>query len=194
MVSASTYYFDSNAQKDGSASVSTAFSFAYGKNLGSLCFGSLILTLIAILRAIVESLASGASEDGDGAAKALACVAKCCMACLESLIDHLSKLAYAYMAVSGDSLCTSAWSGFLLNLKHLAKFIFALKIAGLFIFMGILSITCVNTGIGFVLTKFVIKDALKDPTGGFVEPLDSLIPSLIVFAVVSLIVACIFLG
>lgn len=75
MVSASTYYFDSNEQGDGSASVLTGFRFAYMKNIGSLCYGSLILTIIGILRAIVDGLAENAKEDGDGAAKLVACLA-----------------------------------------------------------------------------------------------------------------------
>ena len=81
------------------------------------------------------------------------------MSCLEAIVEHLTKMSYAYMAVSGESFCVSAWNGFLLNLKHLAKFVFAMKIAGLFVFMGILSITCVNTGIGYLLSVHLIKDA-----------------------------------
>ena len=107
------------------------------------------------------------------------------MGCLESLIEHLTKLSYAYMAVSGDSFCKSAWNGFILNLKHLAKFCFALNIAGLFIFMGILTITAVNTGIGYVLCTYIIKDAAT---------VTNVVPSLISFAIVSLLVAVIFLG
>jgi len=57
MVSASTYYFTSNPSKDGSASVCTGFKFAYGANMGSLAFGSLVLTIVGILRAIVDTLA-----------------------------------------------------------------------------------------------------------------------------------------
>ena len=139
MVSAATFYFDSNPTKDGSASVMTGFKFAYTKNIGSLCFGSLILTIIKVLRAIVETLAESAKNDGDGAAKLIACIAVCLMRCLEGIIEHLNTVAYAYMAVAGDSFCASAWNGFLLNLKHLAKFIFAIDIAGMFIFMGIMA-------------------------------------------------------
>lgn len=185
MVAAATYYFDSGPNKVGSASVSTAFSFAYMKNCGSLALGSLVLTLVGILRAIVENLANSAKEDGDGAAKLIACLAKCLMACLESIIEHLSKLAYAYMAVAGDSFCESAWNGFILNLKHLAKFVFAIQIAGMFVFMGVITITCVNTGLGYVLASYVIKDA-ADAT--------SIVPSLVAFALCSLIVAGVFLG
>merc|ERR1719263_1808756 len=159
MVSAATYYFDSSENKVGSASISTAFSFAYMKNAGSLAFGSLILTLVGILRAIVESAANSAKEDGDGVAKLVACIAQCLMACLEAIIEHLSNLAYACMAISGDSFCESAWNGFILNLKHLAKFVFALQIAGLFVFMGVITITCVNTAIGWALSTYVLNDA-----------------------------------
>jgi len=75
MVSASTYYFDSSETHAGSASVSTAFSFAYTKNIGSIAFGSLLLTLVGILRFLVESAANAAKEDGDGVAKLIACIA-----------------------------------------------------------------------------------------------------------------------
>lgn len=57
MVSASTYYFNCNPEKNGSASVCTGIKFAYTKNIGSLCFGSMILTIISILRFIVDTLA-----------------------------------------------------------------------------------------------------------------------------------------
>jgi len=42
--------------------------------------------------------------------------------CIEDICDYINKAAFAYMAVTGDSFCTSAWSGALLNLKHLVKF------------------------------------------------------------------------
>jgi hypothetical protein len=49
------------------------------------------------------------------------------------------------MAVSGDSFCTSAWNGFLINLKHCVKFYFAQEIGGFFIFMGVVFITLINS-------------------------------------------------
>jgi hypothetical protein len=187
MVSAATYYFDNSPEKSesGHASVSTAFSFAYMKNCGSLALGSLILTLVSILRFMVESAANSAEGEGDGIAKVIGCMARCIMWVLESLIEHLSKLAYAYMAVSGDSFCESAWNGFILNLKHLASFVFALRIAGLFVFMGVVSVTCVNTLVGYLLATYALKDA-ADTT--------SIVPSLMAFALVSFIVAVVFLG
>jgi hypothetical protein len=89
------------------------------------------------------------------------------------------------MAVSGESFCTSAWNGFLCNLKHLAKFYFAQTIAGLFIFMGVLCVTCCNTLAGYVITKYIIKDTAN---------VTSLVPAIMVFFIISLIAAVVFLG
>jgi hypothetical protein len=55
MVSASSYYFDSNAEHEGEASLMTAMNYAYIKNFGSLALGSLILTLISVLDMIINS-------------------------------------------------------------------------------------------------------------------------------------------
>jgi hypothetical protein len=48
MASLASYYFSSTRYKEGSASVSTAFKFAYMKHAGSLALGGLLLTLIEI--------------------------------------------------------------------------------------------------------------------------------------------------
>jgi hypothetical protein len=92
MVAASTYYFDSSETKPGSASLSTAFSFAYTKNVGSIAFGSLLLTLVNILRFLVDTAANAAKEDGDGVAKLIACIAKCLMHALRASLSTLQKL------------------------------------------------------------------------------------------------------
>jgi hypothetical protein len=185
MVSAATYYFDSNANKDGSASVCTGFRFAYCKHMGSLAFGSLVMTLITIVRAIIDAAADGANKEGDGAAKAIACIAQCLIRCLEDLIEYINRTAYAYMAVCGDSYCVSAWIGFLLNLKYCAKYYFAVNIAGMFVFLGILSITAANTGLSYLLMVYGTKEADKA---------NAIIGPIICVGVISFIVACIFLA
>lgn len=89
------------------------------------------------------------------------------------------------MALSGESFCTSAWNGFLLNLKHLAKFYFAQQIAGMFIFMGVITVTCCNTLTGYVIAQYIIKDTANAT---------SVVPALICFGIVSFICAVVFLG
>lgn len=70
----------------------------------------------------------------------------------------------------------------MINLKYLFEFIYALDIASMFIFMGVLAICAANSGLGFIIAK------------GLGEGGDHLIFALIPFALISLIVACVFLG
>jgi hypothetical protein len=127
MVSACTYYFSSSRDGEGSASVATGFHYAYTKHAGSLAFGSLVHAIIVIVKGAVETAQDAADKEGASPAVQCAlCCVMCFVSCLEDLIAYINKTAYAYMAVSGDSYCTSAYNGFLLNLKHLWHFHFAI--------------------------------------------------------------------
>lgn len=169
MVSACTYYFDSNPQRDGHATVATGFKFAYMKNFGSLCYGSLIITIMKIIMNTLDAIAESFNSNLNPIGKCIYCCLRCCLRCIESLIEYLSKVAYAYMAVSGEGFCKSAWAGFLLNLKYLAKFYFAHGLAGLFVNLGIFMVAAVNVVIGWVFVTYVTKEA-EDPTISMVGP------------------------
>jgi hypothetical protein len=86
------------------------------------------------------------------------------------------------MSVSGDSFCTSAWNGFLINLKHCVKFYFAQDIGGFFIFMGVLFITGINTLVFYGLAHI-----------GNTSGASPLIP-IIAVAIVSFLLSVITLG
>lgn len=62
------------------------------------------------------------------------------------------------MAVSGESFCTAAWNGFLLNIKHGAKFTFANFLANMFIFIGKAAIVVLNCFTVFVIMQHVTND------------------------------------
>lgn len=98
--------------------------------------------------------------------------AECCMGCFEKIVDYINKSAYAYMAVTGDGFCTSAWHGFLLQLKHGLAFAFAKFLAEVFILIGKVAITLANMGFLYFLMKYVFKDyegndAINNSTGPF---------------------------
>jgi hypothetical protein len=46
MVAATTYYFDSNKERDGEANVKLGFKFAYLYHIGSIAFGSFIIAIV----------------------------------------------------------------------------------------------------------------------------------------------------
>lgn len=146
MVSAATYYFNSDAGHEGSAEVGTGFSWAFNYHAGSIAIGAFVIALIRFIRIVFVYLAQQAEKaSGDNqAVKLLVKVASCILACIEKICDYINESAYAYMAVSGDNFCMSAWNGFLLNIKHILKFSFANLIAKVFILLGKVAITAGN--------------------------------------------------
>jgi hypothetical protein len=84
--------------------------------------------------------------------------ATCLLECLEKVCEYINRHAYAYMAVSGESFCASAWHGFLLNLKHGLTFAFAQFLARLFILVGKLSIVSLNCLSLVLIMKYGTKD------------------------------------
>lgn len=160
MIGAAQFYFSSDKNKTGSAGVISAMAIANFKHAGSVALGSLIHTLIAILRAIVDAMVDAANRKTENAfVMIIGCLLKCCMACIEGWIEWLNTCAYAYMAISGDPYCKSAWNGFMLSLKHLVKFYFADTLATMFVWIGILSITALNTGTCFLIMKYGTKNS-----------------------------------
>lgn len=110
--------------------------------------------------------------------------AKCCLRCVEKICDYLNTSAYAMMAISGQSFCTSGWNGFLLNLKHCAKFGWSQSIAMMFIFVGKMGIVMFNLFSLYIIMTKVTKDVeVTDYTG----------PMLVV-GITSYISATVFLG
>ena len=57
MVSATSYYFDSDQDKEGSADVGLGFHLAYMSHAGSLAFGSFIVALVQLIRIVFMTLA-----------------------------------------------------------------------------------------------------------------------------------------
>ena len=186
MVAASQFYFSSSKQAEGSGSVMTGVKFAYFKHAGSLAFGSLVQTFVWFIKQIVDGLAAEAERDsaGNPAVRAVACCIRCCVGCLENIVEYVNKGAYAYIAVTGDSYCKSAWNGFLLNLRHTMQFYYANGLAAMFILMGKLMITCLNVASCFLIMRYGTN---KGEDNGLAAPLS-------VVGILSFLTATIFLG
>lgn len=185
MVAASTYYFDSDASKEGSAEVGLGFKFAHIYNTGSVAFGAGIIAVVQVIRIVFIYLAQQAAKaSGENqAVKIIIACGECYLRCLEKICDYLNSAAFAYMAVSGDSFCTSAWNGFLLNIKHILKFSFANFIAKVFILLGKIGITAGNC----VSFYFMLKLVTKEQVGSIIGPV-------VVVGAISFITASLFLA
>lgn len=155
-------------------------------HLGSIAFGAFIIALVRFIKIMVYYFAKQAEKaggDNAGVKCAVAC-AKCCLNCIEKIVDYLNENAFCYMAVSGQSFLSSAWDGFLLNLKHGLKFVFAKTIAKVFIFVGKLGIT-----VGNCFSLYFIMKARKDT-----EEVSDLKGPIILVGVVTFIAASLLLS
>jgi ABC-type multidrug transport system fused ATPase/permease subunit len=84
MVSATSYYFDSNSEKDGYADVGMGVKFAWVNHIGSLAMGSFIIAVVEFLRVVVATIVEQATKasGNNPVVKCIGCVANCCMECL----------------------------------------------------------------------------------------------------------------
>ena len=89
--------------------------------MGSIAFGSFVHAIIFPITFMLDK--TRIMEDSyNPCIKCLASCLRLVTACFENCVEHLNKGAIAYMAITGDSYCTSASVGFLLSLKHLTDF------------------------------------------------------------------------
>ena len=63
-------------------------------HVGTLAFGSLIIALVQILRAILDYIDRKTKKSQTRVAKALMCCCKCCLWYLEKVVRYISKNAY----------------------------------------------------------------------------------------------------
>lgn len=188
MISGATYYFNSNKDYEGGAEVCTGFYMTHFNHPGSIAFGSFIIAVVQIIRLTLLYIAKKAEKmNGDNAVvKSMIKCAQCFLACLEKVLDYINKQAFSYMAVAGTNFCSSAWNGFLLNIKFLLRFTFAYWIAIVFIFLGKVSIIAGNCATFFMIVKYVTPEVAASE-GSQLAPL-------IVVGVVTYFTTTIFLG
>lgn len=84
-------------------------------HLGSLAFGSLILAIVQFIEIALELVKKQAEANGAGNNKcfeyAINCL-RCCMQCVERIVQFINKTAYIQIALRGKNFCTAAKDGF----------------------------------------------------------------------------------
>lgn len=187
MVTASTYYFTSTREKLGAGQVSTGIRWAWVHNFGSLAFGSIIITIIFLVRTIVYYFFKKAEKlsGENGCVKCISCVVICFLKCIEEIVEYITRAGFAYMAIAGESFCKSCYDGLILNFKHGIKFGFANYLAWCFIMVGKVGITILNVVLAWLFMSHV--------TGSAQEVSNPFVP-LIFVGVVSYLIVAVFLG
>uniref|UniRef100_A0A8D0AP27 Choline transporter-like protein n=1 Tax=Sander lucioperca TaxID=283035 RepID=A0A8D0AP27_SANLU len=89
---------------------------------GTLAFGSLILSIVQIIRVLLEYLDHKLQGAQNKCTKFLLCCMKCCFWCLEKFVKFINRNAYIIVAIYGKNFCTSAREGFFLLMRNMVRF------------------------------------------------------------------------
>ncbi|CAK6962914.1 choline transporter-like protein 2 isoform X2 [Scomber scombrus] len=103
---------------------------------GSLAFGSLILSIVQVIRVILEYLDHKLKGAQNKFAKFMLKCMKCCFWCLEKCIKFLNRNAYIMIAIYGKSFCTSARDAFFLLMRNIIRVAVLDKVTDFLLFLG----------------------------------------------------------
>ncbi|XP_008315866.1 choline transporter-like protein 2 isoform X2 [Cynoglossus semilaevis] len=124
---------------------------------GSLAFGSLILSVVQVIRVILEYLDHKLKGAQNKFAKFLLSCMKCCFWCLEKCIRFLNRNAYIMIAVYGKNFCTSARDAFFLLMRNIVRVAVLDKVTDFLLFLGKLLIV----GIVGIFSFFFFSGRIK---------------------------------
>ena len=97
---AATWYFCGEANVPRNPTVAS-FKRASTTSFGSICFGSLLVAIIQVMRAIARS-------QRDSEHPFIACIVECILGCIESLVRYFNRYAFVYVAIYGNSYTEAA--------------------------------------------------------------------------------------
>ncbi|XP_063039558.1 choline transporter-like protein 2 isoform X2 [Engraulis encrasicolus] len=103
---------------------------------GSLAFGSLILSIVQIIRVLLEYLDHKLKGAQNKCTKFLLCCLKCCFWCLEKFIKFLNRNAYIMVAIYGKNFCSSARDAFFLLMRNIIRVAVLDKVTDFLLFLG----------------------------------------------------------
>ncbi|XP_047434278.1 choline transporter-like protein 2 isoform X2 [Mugil cephalus] len=124
---------------------------------GSLAFGSLILSLVQVIRVLLEYLDHKLKGAQNKFAKLMLKCMKCCFWCLEKCIKFLNRNAYIMIAIYGKSFCTSARDAFFLLMRNIVRVAVLDKVTDFLLFLGKLLIV----GIVGIFSFFFFSGRIK---------------------------------
>eukprot|EP01062_Namystynia_karyoxenos_P066897 TRINITY_DN60815_c0_g1_i1.p1 TRINITY_DN60815_c0_g1~~TRINITY_DN60815_c0_g1_i1.p1 ORF type:complete len:686 (+),score=217.94 TRINITY_DN60815_c0_g1_i1:92-2149(+) len=180
------YWSKPGDNKQPDAGVGRGLFWVFRYHLGTMVFGSLIVAVIQVIRALMARFEDRLRKLSDNQlANAIVKCAQCCLACFERLIKFINQNAYIMTAMCSDNFCHGAMRALFLLLRHAFSVLAVTIIAQWVIFFGKLQVTVVTTALAWVLLT------QTDICGDTSSNEDSIL-SLIVVASIAFVISSIF--
>uniref|UniRef100_A0A4W6BNU2 Choline transporter-like protein n=1 Tax=Lates calcarifer TaxID=8187 RepID=A0A4W6BNU2_LATCA len=114
----------------------SSFSRAIRYHTGSLAFGALILSVVQLLRIILEYMEQKLKGVDNSLSRFIMCCLRCCFWCLEKFIRYMNHNAYIMVAVYGKNFCTSAREAFFLLMRNVVRVAVLDRVTDFLLFLG----------------------------------------------------------
>ncbi|XP_071347435.1 choline transporter-like protein 5-A isoform X2 [Trachinotus anak] len=114
----------------------SSFSRAIRFHTGSLAFGALILSVVQLLRIVLEYLEQKLKGVDNSLSRFIMCCLKCCFWCLEKFLRYMNHNAYIMVAIYGKNFCTSAREAFFLLMRNVVRVAVLDRVTDFLLFLG----------------------------------------------------------
>lgn len=121
-------------------------------HLGTLAFGSLIVTICRIIRCILEYIDQKLKKFDNPVTRALLCCLKCFFWALEKFLKFINRNAYIMCAIHGKGFCASAKDAFNLLMRNVLRVVALDKVTD---FLFFLSKVLIAVGMGSLTWVFI---------------------------------------
>ena len=158
MISAVTalWYFSQGGASDdkNKASISTGVRWIFRFHMGTLAFGSMLITIMQLIRILTEIIRRKVqSQPGanNACVKCICCCLTCFVAYLDKCVKFIAKNAYIQTAITGSNFCKAAYQAFCLMVRNAARFSVTFLVSRLLIMIGKLAITVLTAWICYII-------------------------------------------
>lgn len=146
------WYFNRERDKKGSMKGSMGRSVVGGiKHMGTLCVTSFITSLFVFIRFVFEYVVKRleqANKIGNSKAiKAAIWFGRCCLACIQKIVQWINRNVQVFACISGEGYCKSMKEAIKLMMAKIFSNVFYKLLTTFFLFLGKIMVTAVA---GFV--------------------------------------------
>jgi len=162
------YFSKGQAAENLDSPICSGFYMAFRYHFGSLAFGSLLIAIIQFIQFIFEILVRQFEGQGEGQNKCFSflsyCV-RCCLNCIEKIIEFLNKNAYIIIAVTGKSFCSASSDAMSLIASNPLRYGIVGAVGYILAIVGKLTIAALTTFLFYLFITFVasVKANIQEP-------------------------------
>lgn len=162
------WYYSHGPDQETNFPIFRSYKMVFRYHFGSLAFGSLILAIVQFMQIVLEIFKKQAESSGANNSKCFEYVInclRCCLACVERIVQFINKTAYIQIALRGKNFCNAAKDGFEIVWSNPLRYTIVAGVGEIIMFLGKLMIAAGTTIIFYCIITYVssIKENIMEP-------------------------------